>query len=314
MPEPAPSGRPARHGDRPRLLGIGDNVVDRYPDLGLMFPGGNAVNVAVHARRAGADAAYWGVTGNDPAGALVRRALAAEDVDTGRVRTADGPNAWAEIGLVGGDRVFKGSDDGVSVFSLDEQELEALAGWDVVHTAYSGSLVAQVPRIAARTRVSFDFSHHWHEPWAAPLLPHLFLAVFSASQMDPDAADRLLGEAVRQGARWALATRGSAGAVLTDGGSWWRQPAVATAAVDTLGAGDAFTGTLLAALAAGGGPRQGLARAAEAAARACTAHGGFGHAAPLPAEGPGGPAEAVEPSRAAAGEGPRSQRPHGKDR
>ncbi|MEU2081219.1 PfkB family carbohydrate kinase [Streptomyces albus] len=315
-PVPAPSGRPAERPSGPaRVLGIGDNVVDRYPDLGLMFPGGNAVNVAVHARRAGADAAYWGVTGDDTAGAVVRRALAAEGVDTGRVRTEGGPNAWAEIGLVGGDRVFKGSDDGVSVFALDEEELDALAGWDVVHTAYSGSLADQVPDMAARTRVSFDFSHHWNQPWAAPLYPHLHLAAFSASQLGTDEVAGLLRQAVRQGVRWALATRGGDGAVLTDGDSWWRQPPVATPAVDTLGAGDAFIGTLLAALAAGGDPRQGLARAAEAAARTCTAHGAFGHPAPLPAPGPeepapalgeddprGGPATRVEPSRAAAGE------------
>ncbi|MGY1434321.1 PfkB family carbohydrate kinase [Streptomyces reniochalinae] len=324
MAAPPPSGPP---GAPPRVLGIGDNVVDRYPDLGLMFPGGNAVNVAVHARRAGAEAAYWGVTGDDRAGEVVRLALEAEGVGTARVRTVHGPNAWAEVGLVGGDRVFKGSDDGVSVFALDEAELDTLTGWDVVHTAYSGSLAGQVPDIAARTRVSFDFSHHWREPWAAGLHRHLFLAAFSASQLDADTAGRLLRETVREGARWALATRGSAGAVLTDGDSWWQQPAATTGAVDTLGAGDAFTGTLLAALTAGDDPRQALAGAAEAAAAACTAHGAFGYGAPLPAEGPDatapgtggvttarGPAEGAGPLPTAAQEGPRPPRPHGENR
>jgi fructoselysine 6-kinase len=36
------------------LAGLGDNVVDRYVNEGMMYPGGNAVNVAVHARRSGA--------------------------------------------------------------------------------------------------------------------------------------------------------------------------------------------------------------------------------------------------------------------
>ena len=40
-----------------RLAGVGDNVVDRYRDLGLMFPGGQALNVAVHARRIGIESA-----------------------------------------------------------------------------------------------------------------------------------------------------------------------------------------------------------------------------------------------------------------
>ena len=29
------------------ILGFGDNVVDCYEHLGVMYPGGNAVNVAV---------------------------------------------------------------------------------------------------------------------------------------------------------------------------------------------------------------------------------------------------------------------------
>lgn len=274
---------------RVRLLGIGDNVVDRYAGPpageaeggGTMYPGGNAVNVAVYARRAGADASYWGVTGDDRAGEVVRAGLHAEGVDTSRVRTAHGPNAWAEIGLDGGDRVFRGSDDGVSEFSLGPKDLRALGGYDLAHTAYSGSLSAQVPQMAAHTAVSFDFSHHWREPWAAPLLPHLFLAVFSASQLDEAETSRLLRTATDAGARWALATRGAGGAVLADGASLWRRRAVPARAVDTLGAGDAFVGTLLVTLVAGGDPESGLAEAAEAAASACTAHGGFGHGAPL---------------------------------
>ena len=39
---------------------VGDNVVDRYPEQGVFYPGGNAVNVAVHGRRCGAATAYIG--------------------------------------------------------------------------------------------------------------------------------------------------------------------------------------------------------------------------------------------------------------
>ncbi len=50
-----------------RLVAVGDNVVDCYPRLGLMFPGGNALGVAVHGRRSGAQAAYVGAVGDDAA-------------------------------------------------------------------------------------------------------------------------------------------------------------------------------------------------------------------------------------------------------
>ena len=35
-----------------RVIGIGDNVVDRYTNRRIMFPGGNAVNVAAACRGA----------------------------------------------------------------------------------------------------------------------------------------------------------------------------------------------------------------------------------------------------------------------
>ncbi|GAA2895706.1 hypothetical protein GCM10010517_60520 [Streptosporangium fragile] len=63
-----------------RVCGVGDNVVDRYPDLGVVFPGGGACNVAVHAGRLGADAAYLDSIGGDAAGDLVRHSLASEGV------------------------------------------------------------------------------------------------------------------------------------------------------------------------------------------------------------------------------------------
>lgn len=42
-------------------LGFGDNVVDRYEHIRTMYPGGNAVNFAVYAKKCGAArSAYYG--------------------------------------------------------------------------------------------------------------------------------------------------------------------------------------------------------------------------------------------------------------
>ena len=49
--------------------------LDRYVEAGYMYPGGNAVNVAVHARRNGATSAYLGAVGTDRAGQVVLAAL-----------------------------------------------------------------------------------------------------------------------------------------------------------------------------------------------------------------------------------------------
>ncbi len=106
-----------------RLLGAGDNVVDRYRDLGLMYPGGNALNVAVAAARGGAAAAYVGAVGTDRAGDVVLAGLRAEGIDVSRVRVVEGPNAYADVMLVEGDRVFIGADPTISRFRLDADDL-----------------------------------------------------------------------------------------------------------------------------------------------------------------------------------------------
>ena len=44
-----------------RVIGIGDNVCDKYEHLKTMFPGGQALNFSVYAKLLGADASYiWG--------------------------------------------------------------------------------------------------------------------------------------------------------------------------------------------------------------------------------------------------------------
>ena len=59
-------------------LGFGDNVVDRYEHIHTMYPGGNAVNFAVYAKKCGAArSAYMGIFGNDAAAEHVIASLEA---------------------------------------------------------------------------------------------------------------------------------------------------------------------------------------------------------------------------------------------
>lgn len=264
-----------------RLLGVGDNVVDRYADLGRMFPGGNALNVAVAAARAGADAAYLGALGTDVAGDVVLFGLLAEGLDVQRVRRAEGPNAYADVTVVDGDRVFIGGNPTISRFRLDEDDLAYAATFDLVHTGDCSMLEDQVADLAGRARLSFDFSTHREPAYVEPILPHLSVACFSASDLDEDAALDLLAGAVTGGSRLALATRGTLPALLHDGHRTWRQPVIGSSVVDTLGAGDSFIGRVLVGVVAGEDPASFLSAAAEAAARTCGDYGAFGHGRPF---------------------------------
>ncbi|WP_433517622.1 PfkB family carbohydrate kinase [Nonomuraea sp. CA-143628] len=286
-----------------RLVAVGDNVVDRYPDLGVMYPGGNAVNVAVHARRTGAESGYLGAVGTDEAGRVVRDALAAEGVDLSLLRTVDGPNAFATVRLVAGERRFTGGREGVSRFRLSPADLVRLAAADIVHTGECSFLEGQLDQLAAHARrLSFDFSER---PWdyVEEHARHAGIAILSSPSGSRDKALALARRVRALGPATVAVTLGAHGAVLVSeaaeaagsaaeaagslGGSgdvvaWGAAEPVAV--VDTLGAGDAFIARLLVGLARGE-DLPALAVAATAyASHACTSYGAFGHEAPLSKE------------------------------
>ena len=49
-----------------KVIGYGDNVVDRYVNQKVMFPGGNAVNFAVYAKESGLSASLLLNFADDP--------------------------------------------------------------------------------------------------------------------------------------------------------------------------------------------------------------------------------------------------------
>lgn len=260
-----------------RILGVGDNVVDRYREIGRMFPGGNPVNAAVGARRAGAEAGYIGRVGSDRAGRLVLEALRQEGVDVSRVRVADGPNAYAEVDVVDGERVFVRSDKGVRCFQLEDADLTYAATFDLVHSGEFGGLEGQIADVARVSRVAYDFGGRRESSYLDPLLPHVEVACFSASELDEQAAADLLKYARAHGARVALATRGAAGALFDDGRQLWHQPIVPATVVDTLGAGDSFVARFLVGYLRGDRADIALGAAASAAALTCQCYGAFGY-------------------------------------
>ena len=90
-----------------KVLGFGDNVVDLYDHLHLMYPGGNAVNFAVFAKRLDvARSAYMGIFGTDRAAEHVISSLEKEQVELVKCLQIPGENGWSRNTVVDGDRVF----------------------------------------------------------------------------------------------------------------------------------------------------------------------------------------------------------------
>jgi fructoselysine 6-kinase len=276
-----------------RIAAVGDNVVDCYQELGRMYPGGNCLNLSVFARRTGAETAYVGAIGRDPAGDAIRAALAAEGVSTERLRVLPGRTAYCVIGHRDGDRVFLETDYGVSMFEPDPRDFAFVADFDAVHVGQSSGLDDHLPAFAAAARLSYDFSIKREHPRFDGIAALCFLASFSGGGLsDPEARD-LLARASARGARWALVTRGERGALLAGGGRIFEVAAQPCEVTDTLGAGDTFIAHTLVGLLDGRSPDAVLAEAARAAAETCTRVSAIGHGAPLNV----GPASASAPAR-----------------
>ena len=270
-----------RHGAAPSLLAVGDNVVDRYVEAGYMYPGGNAVNVAVHARRNGATSAYLGAVGTDRAGQVVLAALEEEGVDTTLTRQVDGPNAYADVRVVDGNRVFGGADVGISRFSLAQDDLTAAAAFDIVHTGECSMVEEQLQDLADAARVlSFDFSER---PWdyVQTHAPKVSVAIWSMPGGDRASAEARAACLRQLGPSVVAITMGAGGAVLLRDGAFAYSPVAPGTIVDTLGAGDAFIARLLVGLASAE-PLDPLVRnATRYATASCSSYGAFGHRTPL---------------------------------
>jgi fructoselysine 6-kinase len=262
-----------------RLLGLGDNTVDIYIDESMQYPGGNAVNVAVHAQRLGAQASYLGCFGADQLGRLVEESLTAEGVDVSRCRRIEGPNPWSRITHVRGERVFVGSNPGVrSCYGLGTEDFAFVAGHDVVHTSVHSDLDSEISRLRGYAKLlSYDYSEYWQRPGVAETFGYVDVAFLSRPHATEGECRALAEEVGSRGPATAVVTRGAAGSCGWHRGEFYSQPAVQARVVDTLGAGDAFIAGVLVALTEGGEIALALQRGAEHAACACAVKGAFGH-------------------------------------
>ncbi len=281
-----------------RILGLGDNVCDKYVHRRTMYPGGQALNVAVYAGMLGAESGYLGVFGSDAVAEHVQRTLAGHGVDTSRCRHYPGANGCARVTLVDGDRVFLGSNKGGVLrehpLQLDGDDLSYIRSFHLCHTSnnsYTDGLLPQLRQTGVP--VSYDFSGQWRD-WdraarVAPYVDYAFLSCGAASQQEAEDICRRIREL---GAGMVIATRGGAGAVLWTGERSYVQPPEWVEPVDTLGAGDSFAAAFLLSYRTDGlagrtdtpegreeAIRRALRSAAAFSARTCLTYGAFGEGA-----------------------------------
>lgn len=279
-----------------KVLGIGDNVCDKYIGMGMMYPGGQALNFAVNAKLDGVSSAYIGVFGNDGVAEHIKGTLDEIGVDRSRCRTYPGENGYAEVVLKDNDRVFVGSNQGGVVRShpLDlSGDLAYISTFDHVHTSNNGHTDNCLEMIkSCSVTLSYDFSRCWNdEVRLKKVCPFIDFAFISCGGVGESLLDETLLRIAGNGCGHIVATLGKDGSLFFDGAAKYMIEGRAKNTVDSLGAGDAFaTGFMLEYLSRFAGAQQHMEKMEYKAAiisclengglfaqRACLGYGAFGY-------------------------------------
>lgn len=274
-----------------KILGFGDNVVDKYEHIKTMYPGGNCVNVDVYAKMFGAKrSAYMGYFGNDQEAEHVIHTLAETGIETVKCQQLEGENGCARATLVDGDRVFLGSNEGgirgEVPFVLDRFDLEYVRQFDLVHSGNYCFTEKELHKIReAGVLVSFDFSDDSTEEYYETVAKDVDFAFCSFDGSEEEARAHL-EKIVSYGPKLALASRGAEGCILYDGTEFYVQKAAPLEkVVDTMGAGDSLISSFLVGyvdrtkkgVVQSQAIRESLAEAAAFAAKICGIEGAFGY-------------------------------------
>jgi len=230
--------------------------------------GGSPLNVATALARLGRAVAFFGAISTDRFGRDVIDRLAREGVDTSLVRRSDrpAPLAFASLDDEGVAhytfRLAGSADLSLGVDDLPETLPESI---DCLHFGSvaaavepsASALVALVERFGDDRVVSFDPNVRAavipdRGAWLArfdALLPRLDVLKASAEDVawifGTDDIEAVARTWSRIGPKLAVITAGAEGAVAAVRGEVVRMPAAPVDCIDTIGAGDAFQGTLL---------------------------------------------------------------------
>lgn len=247
--------------------------------------GGKGANTAAAAAASGADCVLVAAVGDDPAGRAALAELEGYGVDTSAVVRIPGtPTGRAGILTAPGTNmivVASGANAGLG--SRVGDVLATLGGEDPTWCLVNGELPDDAVESAAGVAHELGWRVAYNASPARPLGPSM-LAARPLLVVNEVEARQLTGFDVERDAAAELASRhgravvtlGADGALVAEGGQITEVPPTPVTPVDTVGAGDAFTGALLASLAAGASLVDATRTGVEAGGRAVSHRGARG--------------------------------------
>jgi len=244
-------------------------------------PGGKGLNQAIAAARVGGDVAFLGAVGDDAFGRQLRETLAAAGVDTDALVDTAHPTGTAHIAVLDGgeNAIVVVPDANGGELGFDDRQRAAIraARYLVVQFERPLTLVAEAVAFARSAGVTTVVTPAPALPLPEGFLENVDILVPNAAEACSlagvdDVADAARALSARAGL--VVVTRGARGALVARGGDIVAEvPPHPVTPVDTTGAGDTFTGVLVARLAAGDAEPEALRAASVAAALATTRPG-----------------------------------------
>ncbi|MFG3206679.1 ribokinase [Streptomyces sp. NPDC048192] len=265
-----------------RRPGPGETVLGS--DLAV-HPGGKGANQAVAAARLGARTALLARVGDDAHGRMLLDSLRAAGVDTAGVLTGGAPTGVALI------TVDPSGDNSIVVSPganarLTPQDVKAAAGLLRASRVVSAQLEVPLETVVEVVRGLAPGGRFVLNPSPPRLLPDEVVAACDPLIVNEHEAKVILGDTVTgetpedwargllaRGPRSVVVTLGGEGALVATREATTRIAPVTVYAVDTTGAGDAFTAALAYGLGAGAGLEAAATYAARVGALAVTRRG-----------------------------------------
>lgn len=231
-----------------KVIGVGDNVVDRYLHTNTMYPGGNSINFSVYATQLGHKSSYTGVLADDSEGLLIKHALDSLGIDSSHSSfISNGETGRCSTRLVNGDRIITDDNDFGSVkatpLQITDELLSYISHYDIAHSSCYSFLEDQLIKIKEiGVPLVYDFSDCWTENSFRKICPTINIAFFSGKDYTDEALHDYLSLAVNIGAGLAISTIGKRGAIIYDGHRFYQKAPynLGGKVIDTLGAGDSF--------------------------------------------------------------------------
>lgn len=234
------------------MISIGDATIDHYTISGDKYPGGIAVNFAVHSRRLGEEVVLVSAVGDDLYGKELLKQIKDEGLDARYVQRLHGPTSIQKIRRNGHDREFFGFRPGVlTQFSIPREVIDILPKAKMIFAPLSDGLENVCNQLITLDRgttpLAVDFSrdadiHGFSHGDTSAMVHHyvedIDIALVGGLPSDEESLESI---ALAHPQKIVVLTIGSGGSIAWHQGKRYAEPAQRIPnAIDTTGCGDAF--------------------------------------------------------------------------